>query len=327
MKLLYFTDTHIRGSAPKSRKDNFLETVLRKTEEVFQIAEKKDVDFILHGGDLFDRPDVSIAVVGEFAKVLRDMPRPMYIVSGNHDIFGHNPQTLPRTMLGFLNNLGFLHLLNDRTTILEKGDTRVQVTCAPYRYDMDRDPENAPYIVKEVDKSCDFAIHICHGFLVDKPVHPEIPHTLIGDITDTKADITLAGHLHHGFKTQKIDGKYFINPGALVRISNSLVEMKRMPKVIYIELEKGRDILIEEIYLKSARPAEEVLDRSEIEQHQFKKSKLHEFKEIIDSRGDFNKTDVFALLEEISKHENVPEKVKEEAFNRITQVQMKRENL
>ncbi|MDO5713482.1 MAG: metallophosphoesterase [Tissierellia bacterium] len=325
MKFLYFTDSHIRGTAPKSRKDDFFQTVLNKTREIFRIAKERDVDYMLHGGDLFDRPDISIAVVGEFAKVLMEMPCPLYIVSGNHDIYGHNPKTLSRTMLGFLSNLGFLELLNDKTTILSKGDTKVQITCAPYQFDMDKDPENKPYIVKSVDESCDFAIHICHGFLIDQPMHHGIPHTLISDIIDTKADITLSGHLHHGFKTQYINGKYFINPGAIVRISNSLREIKRRPKVLLLECNKGADIVIEEIYLKSAKPADEVLDRTEIEQHQFKKSKLHDFKEIVDSSGDFHKTDVFALLNEISDHENVPENVKEEAFQRITEVQMKRE--
>ena len=325
MKFIYFTDSHIRGTAPKSRKDDFLQSVLNKFQEVFTTARDLNVDYILHGGDLFDRPDVSIAVMSEFAKILKEIPCPLYIVSGNHDIYGHNPKTLSRTMLGFLDNLGFLKLLNDRITILKKDDTTVQLTCAPYEYDMDRDPTHQVYLVDEVEPECDFSIHICHGFLTDKPVNPAIPHTLVSDIIHTKADLTLAGHLHYGFPTQCVDGKYFMNPGAIVRISNSLKEMTRKPKILFIECNKGHPIEIKEIYLKSAKPADEVLDRTEIEHHQFKKSKLQDFKQLVDSQGDFQKTDVFSLLHEISEHENIPEYVKNEAFKRITEVQMSKD--
>lgn len=41
MRILFFTDTHIRGTNPQNRKDNFVETLFRKLEEVFDIAKKK----------------------------------------------------------------------------------------------------------------------------------------------------------------------------------------------------------------------------------------------------------------------------------------------
>lgn len=65
----------------------------------------EDVDYILHGGDLFDRPDIAISVVSTFAKIFKEAPAPIYIVSGNHDIYGHNPDTLNRTVMGLLCDL------------------------------------------------------------------------------------------------------------------------------------------------------------------------------------------------------------------------------
>ena len=59
MRILFFTDTHIRGTNPQNRKDNFPETLYLKMEEVFDIAKKNNVDILLHGGDIFDRPDNS----------------------------------------------------------------------------------------------------------------------------------------------------------------------------------------------------------------------------------------------------------------------------
>lgn len=319
MKILYFTDTHIRGTNPKNRTDNFLDTLKEKFNEVLEISLKENVDYVLHGGDLFDRPDISVSIVGEFAKILNNFKAPIYVLSGNHDIFGHNPDTINRTMLGLLENTGVINLLNNKTIFLQK-DVKVQLTGFPYIFGMDDDSTISGYIVDKIDSSCDYAIHMTHGFLIDKPFRKEVPHTLIEDIKDTKADITLGAHYHYGFKTTEINGKYFINPGALVRISNSIIEINRKPKVNIIEL--GDKINIREVYLKCAKPGEEVLDRSEMERHKFKGIKFSEFKEIIDSSGDLNNLDIMSILLNISDNENISEDVREEARKRIEKVQI-----
>ena len=320
MKLLYLTDTHIRGTSPKNRLDDYCETLKEKLKEISNIVKEEKIDFVLHGGDLFDRPDVSVSIVSEFAQIFQSFGVPIYIISGNHDIFGHNPDTLDRTMLGLLCNLGIMHLVNYKKIILEKDNLRVQLTGSPYIYSMDELSNRDNYKVTEVDESCKYAIHMTHGFLIDKPFMKEVSHTLIEDIKDTKADITLGGHYHFGFKTVELDNKYFVNPGALIRISNSKIEMKRRPKVDIISL--GKNIHIEERYLKSAKPGEEVLDRSEMERHQFKGIKMAEFKESIEASANYKSLDIFDLLLRISKSENISEEVKSEALKRGEEAQI-----
>ena len=94
MRFLFFTDTHIRGTNPQNRKDNFYNTLQLKIREVFDIARQNDVDIILHGGDIFDRPDISPSLVREFALLLNEYSFPIYAVAGNHDIYGQNPLTI-----------------------------------------------------------------------------------------------------------------------------------------------------------------------------------------------------------------------------------------
>lgn len=320
MKLLYLTDTHIRGTSPKNRLDDYCETLKEKLKEISNIVKEENIDFVLHGGDLFDRPDVSVSIVSEFAQIFQSFGVPIYIISGNHDIFGHNPDTLDRTMLGLLCNLGIMHLVNYKKIILEKDDLRVQLTGSPYIYSMDEITNRDNYKVAEVDESCKYSIHMTHGFLIDKPFIKEVNHTLIEDIRDTKADITLGGHYHFGFKTVELDNKFFVNPGALIRISNSKIEMKRRPKVDIISLDE--DIHIEERYLKSAKSGEEVLDRSEMERHQFKGIKMAEFKESIEASANYKSLDIFDLLLRISKSENISEEVKSEALKRVEEAQI-----
>lgn len=321
MKILYFTDTHIRGTNPKNRLDHFYETLLEKFYEVLLIAKKEKVDYVLHGGDLFDRPDISVSIVGEFSKILNQFPMPIYMISGNHDIFGHNPDTLHRTMLGLIADLEVVQLVNNKKIVLNDGKIKVQLTGSPYTFSIDDKNNRSAYILTDKDADVDYAIHMTHGFLVDKPFMESVPHTLITDILETKADITLAGHYHYGFPTTCIDGKYFVNPGALIRISNSLAEMKRKVKVNILEL--SDQINIREVILRSARPGEEVLDRKEIERHKFKGIKINEFKEIIDSSTNLTNLDIFSLLREISRNENISQKVREEALKRVETAQIK----
>lgn len=322
LKILYFTDTHIRGTTPKNRKDDYVETLEIKFLEVLKIIEDERIDFVIHGGDLFDRPDISVSVVSRFAEILNRIKIPIYMVSGNHDIYGHNPLTVNRTMVGLLDNLGIVNIIDNLgKIILEKGKIKVQLTGQPYIYNID-DPNNRKYyLVEDVDEGINFSIHLVHGMLLDRPFIKGIPFTLIDDIKTTKANITLSGHYHSGFKKTVIDDKYFINPGSIVRITNSLREMERQPQVAIIDLDNTIDIRF--LPLSTAKSGEEVLDRGEIEKNIFQRERLFEFKQTVDNALDFEKMDINDLLIEVSTSEGVSEDVKMEALRRIALVQMK----
>lgn len=322
MRILYFTDTHIRGTSPKNRKDDYVETLENKFFEILKIIEDESIDFVIHGGDLFDRPDISVSIVSRFANILNQIKVPIYMVSGNHDIYGHNPQTVHRTMVGLLNSLNIVNIIDGKGKILlEKDNIKVQLTGQPYIYNID-DPNNREYyLVNSINEDINYSIHLVHGMLLDKPFIKGIPFTLIDDIKSTKADITLSGHYHSGFKKTLIDNKYFINPGSIVRITNSLREIERQPQVALIDLKDKIDIRF--VPLKTAKTGEDVLDRAEIEKNIFQRERLFEFKQTIDDALDFEKMDINDLLIEVSTSEGVSENVKIEALRRITLVQMK----
>lgn len=293
--------------------------------EIVEIIDTNKIDFVLHGGDLFDRPDVSISVTSRFSKILKKIQVPIYMVSGNHDVYGHNPQTINRTVSGLLKELDIYNIINEKEKIiLEKENLRVQVTGQPYIYNIDDTINRDYYIMKDIDDSVKYSIHIVHGMLLDKPFIKGVPYTLVDDIKETKADITLSGHYHSGFKNIVIDGKYFINPGSIVRITNSLKEIERRPKVIIINLDEN--VRIEEIYLKSALNGNLVLDRDEVDKGIYKRERLCEFKQNIDSALNYEKMDINDVLIEVSRTEGLSEEVKVEALKRIAIAQMKGTN-
>ncbi|AYO30532.1 MAG: repair protein SbcD/Mre11 [Thermoanaerobacteraceae bacterium] len=315
MRFLFFTDTHIKGTNPQNRKDNFLETLQKKIKEVLDIAVEKKVDVILHGGDIFDRPDVSPSLVREFVVLLNKYSIPVYAVAGNHDIYGQNPLTVNRTMLGLLDGMGIIKLIQPgEKLIFEDGPRKIQLTGQPYFYGIDGEDKRQSYMV-EKSHDVNFAIHMVHGMLLEKPFFEGMSYTLIEEIVGTQADITLSGHYHTGFNTKVIDGKFFINPGSLVRINNSMNELLRMPKVIIIDINENIDII--ETNLNCALPGDEVLDRTKVQALAFREKKLAEFIQGIYSTGQYNTININKIIEEISRQQNIKEEVVKEALQRI----------
>jgi DNA repair exonuclease SbcCD nuclease subunit len=317
MRLLFLTDDHKRGTTPANRKDNFPDTLAKKLREVAAIAREREVDFILHGGDFYDVPVPAISVCGNFLEIYQQFPAPVLIIPGNHDLFGHNAETLPRTMLGLAARLGIVRMLPPEPLYLTKGSLRLQLTGRGYHHEIDRrdrDPRQ-DYVVQK--RNCDYAIHMVHGMLLDRASFPGPFYTLIEQIWETEADFTLAGHNHLGFPDVLHDGKYFLNPGALARLSNHPLEIRRPVQVIYIDLGGSRPAF-EKIVLRSAPPGEEVLDRSKQEEASFQEERLAGYLAEVKAAGSFERADVRLLVEEIARSGNLEPRVRNEALRRIS---------
>lgn len=316
MKILYMTDTHIRGTSPRSRTDDFEKAIRDKIEEVIEIARSEEVDLVLHGGDLFDRPNLSPAIVRKFARIFRHLPVPLLTIAGNHDIYGHNPATIERTMLGLLDAFGAIRLIHEGERIKwEKDGVTVQISGQPFHYDLDKRDPQMDYCVQN-EHAADYCIHMVHGMLVDRAFSDSVPHTVVHDVWSDSVDVLLTGHYHAGFPLQHRNGKYIVNPGAMARINNHRSEIKRIPQVALLELSKaGIDIRL--IPLQCAKPGQEILDRSYIEQESYRQEKLAEFVQIVDSSADFQSMNIRDIINEISQLHQVEEKVTLEALRRI----------
>jgi DNA repair exonuclease SbcCD nuclease subunit len=324
VKFLYITDTHLRGTTPENRKDDLPETLKEKLTEVVELANEFQVAALLHGGDLFDLANPGLATMGTLLQPLKKLECPIYIVPGNHDIYGQNILTLPRTLLGFLGAMGTVNILGEEPVYLDDGNARVQLTGAAYHYDID-DGSGEKYVVKK--ENCDVAIHLAHGMLLDKNIFPTAAYTLIDAVRDrTEADYTLVGHNHLGFPEVEYNGKWFINPGGLVRLSNHVKEISRIPQVLLIEIE-GNKATHRLIPLKSARPGEEILDRSKAEDTAFRAAQRANFLQAVRASAQTVKTDPYSILDEILKDSKLvgegtlAQAVKDEARRRFAEVE------
>jgi DNA repair protein SbcD/Mre11 len=317
MRLLYVTDTHIRGMAPRSRTDDFQETMGRKLQEVIEIANREKVDAVLHGGDVFDRPNLSPAVVRKFAHLFRQFAVPVYAIAGNHDMYGHNPTTIDRTMLGLLDAFGTLRLIGEGEKILLKKDgVTLQLSGQPFHYDLDKRERKLDYYL-EKEPGADYSLHMVHGMLVDRALPNGVPHTMIGELWEFEhqVDVLLTGHYHLGFPIQHREGKYIANPGALARIHNHPAEISRMPQIVQLDFTEG--IQVKLIPLQTAARGESVLDRSYIEKSAYRQERFADFVQQVRSARDFRQIDVMDIVHDISYLHQIEDTVRMEAQRRI----------
>jgi DNA repair exonuclease SbcCD nuclease subunit len=228
---------------------------------VADIAVSEKADAILHGGDLFDLPTPEFPLVSGCMRILMSVGIPIYAVAGNHDMYAYSPDTLDRTMLGFLSNLNIISLLQPEERLYLSDDrVRVQLTGQHFHHAIDRRDPVLDYCVDKVD--CDFAVHMAHGMLLNKPFFKDTPYTLIEQVAPfTEADVTLGSHAHFGYPEVWAEGKLFINPGSVVRLSHQPVDINRLPRIVVLDFEPT-GLTFRYISLQSARPGREVIDLS-----------------------------------------------------------------
>lgn len=308
-KFIFVGDLHLRGNNPRNRIDDYQTAADNKLREVLRMAGEIQADAILIPGDIWDRPEVSIGVLLHYASILNVSPCPIYTTVGNHDIYGYNLSTYARSSLRLLELLvSDLHVIGMGTTAVGMVDS--YITATPYSSDMDID--GFGYGFNDGNNGYDGTprIHIAHGMLLDhKP--PFDRYTLVDDCK-TDADLILTGHDHTGFGIiKRRDGKIFCNPGALMRMSASINEIERPVQVAVITVDKS-NIDVQLVPLVSAKPGDEVLDRSKIDEAKARQYAMDNFSMLIQTHvGQSATVDINQIVDTIAKQEEyAPEVVK-----------------
>ena len=345
MKFLYFGDLHERPTSPENRLDDYRETVNQKIQEIRELGMKHKVKAFLQPGDFLDKPKFDAAFLSEvisrwgFADIQEDLLGlatgevqiqeistklqnyiPIIGAIGNHELYGNALKSYPKTSLAFLEKIGFIHLPSKERPFIFKDETgfTVAITASHYDTHMD-DPDHIDeYIVEK--KAGDYHIHIVHGFLTDKNMGDLFPHTTVDDIAKkTQADLTITGHDHIGFNLVEVDGKKFVNPGAVIRVKNDVKEIKRRPKVLLIDIEKDKGISVKNIYLKSAPKGEQVLDRSHKVFQQSMSAKLEQIKSLVNKSNVGSGLSITDIIQAISESEHLDESLKNRAIDAVTE--------
>ena len=306
MKILVIGDLHFRATSPRNRKDDYLTTLEEKLLEVWEIAKRERVDVIVQVGDIFHEPVVPIPVLLRAYDVFSKAPLPIKCVIGNHDVFGYNLDTYPKTSLYLLS-----YLASSPVEVWQgKAITGGGVIIFNYAgYSRDNDIEGKGYQVPD-DLSTGCRIAVVHGMLLDHDLPYQASYTNLHKL-ETNADIVITGHDHVGYGVVKrSDGKLFVNPGALMRLTASEAEMTRTVQVAVINTNTRTAELVP---LKRAKPAVEVLDRSKLEDKKERDYAISEFATLIKTGKGVFTQNLDEIVLNLGKEQKVDQNIIEKA--------------
>lgn len=321
LKFLFVEDSHAKVRGPSSRTDNYGETVLRKFAELGEVAKKERVTAIFHAGDLFDGPRIADGFKGDLGRLIRSWGIPMYVVPGNHDLFGYSLASLDNTSLGLFIKHGIVYPLTRATGPVKFTDGKVTIsfTGQEYHVDLDRRDPALDYYVDE-DFFTDYRVLIVHGMLLPKPFHPDQAYTLIDDVpvnTPTSPDLIICGHYHPGWPTEVRGGTTFVNIGSMLRTDAGWDNMNRMPQYGLIEVDHKHGLRVIVRQFQSAERPEIVLDRSARDAANLRAQTLQTFRQNIDQKANLQAMDVVSIMDNIATSEALDVEVRQQALERI----------
>jgi DNA repair exonuclease SbcCD nuclease subunit len=248
MKFLFYTDIHLSGVNPRHRIDDFPRTMLAKLRETYAIAEETGCEFVTFGGDFFNSHRIfSYEVISEAMDVMCDSPLKTYACVGEHDLYGHSPNTYPSSTLAFM-----VRRCANFKILFDPVDLGNVVLHAKHEWENMQESMKRPIDTKRLN------VLLCHELITNKKA--------MFDIIDTKTlnpcpyDVVLSGDLHDGYDVHEVGNTMFCNPGSLAR--RAINDLNRTPQVAIIETEKGQVPYIEIRQLKCAKAGSEVFGES-----------------------------------------------------------------
>lgn len=207
MKILEIQDTHLKSQNPQRRIDKYSEAVLEKIKYLSAYAKEHEVDYIIHGGDVFDNYNISNILLDKLADIVEEYKIPWYIVPGNHDIIGQNWENSNSTSLAHIvRRSKYFHILET----LE--DDNAEIVAYPYYHGM-IEPLKKHGLKRASDK---FSIAVVHGMVTPKKINLPIEHVSIDEL-DTDYDIVFIAHNHEQHKMKISGGTMFYFTGCLGR--------------------------------------------------------------------------------------------------------------
>lgn len=324
MKFIYLNDVHIKGVNPGRRKDVYYVAILKKLMEIGQVIKAEKIDFAVIGGDLFDVPKVSNKLYGQIALLLRSWGVQIFVVPGNHDVYGQNIDTLEHSSLGALSSSGVVKLMirKDSPYYFQKKSEPncplVAITAQEYYNDIDRGI-NCDYEVEPCDPRTDIQMLVVHGMLVDKGFHPDVAHTVMSNVT-TSADVILSSHYHPDNIDKTYNGTRFIKSKSTARLECTKYNVNNKPGYAIIEVnDKGitntfRDYTV-------ADKGEDIFDYEGKQEEVIYKNTLDSYKKSIQDIDVHESNNINDILNKVAHSIKAEQKHIAGAVKRITAAQ------
>ncbi len=301
-KILYMQDFHLLGKSPENRKDNYLQSMLLKFDEILQIAKKEKVDFILDGGDFLESPIIANTIIDEILDRIEEKKIPFYMLYGNHCEIGHNIENSKGTSLAHMfrrsKYVNYLDIMETEEYYIE--GLEYKHNCEQLILDkglFHNQPKNK------------LTIAIVHALITEKPLPYSAMHVYYKDIK-SNFDYILVAHNHHPFEFN-IGNTKILDIGCIGR--RKVDEADLIPTVALIDTNLRQ---IEGIELTSAKKGVEVFNLEKVAQKKLYEGEIDKFIKSLDSTK-FQSLDLRGLIELLAKENEIEKEVKDEVIKRI----------
>lgn len=286
MRILTHTDIHQADKAPRSRTDNWTETISAKLKQIAELAKKHDA-YAVCAGDVFNFKAASKnshALVKRTIEDYRQFPNCVPVAAGSHDFPYSDVARLDSQPLGVLEAAGVIKLVN-----YEAGEN-VEVPCEGGKVRIIGFPDNNKWSLEkfeQIDEYDGFTIVLAHAF-ASLDGGDFFGHKVLSyhDLKKFPVDIWVFGHWHIDQEIEILENnnqdRVFVNVGAISRGSYSYENIRRNPAVGLVEFGFDKDgkkeiTKVEKIPLKVAS-FEDVFD---VEKHENIKRKDKEISEFV----------------------------------------------
>jgi DNA repair exonuclease SbcCD nuclease subunit len=234
MRVLALSDTHfgyMYGNTARARKQS-IEIMLTAFERTLEIAQNKDVELVLHGGDMFNRSRPPKDVISKAYKIIEKFTETgikFVAIPGNHD-----KSNLPETLLSHFNK--DLFLVN-RLTRLDFDE--ISILAFPFELE---DPKRTLKKIRgEIGKHPQKSfIVLCHQLFDGAKFGPHQytfrnrKDTLLTQMFPNNAKLFISGHIH---RSQKLQNDRVWYTGSTER--TSFMEAIEPKGCLFIKIEKN----------------------------------------------------------------------------------------
>lgn len=289
VSFLFRTDTHVSDRSPVSWKGDYPAEIWSSLEQIKQLAKSREATAVLDGGDYFHVKTArrtSHAAISRTASIHRAYSCPVFCVEGNHDLEHNNLDSVAYQPLGVLYSCGvFQHL---RDAVFDDGSLRVRVVGVPYH------PRRTLGELLRIQKQPgdDYLVAVVHALASEDP--PPRVEEFFGEpvfryselVTADGPDVWCFGHWHRDQGIVEINGKRFVNQGAVSRGSLTKENTERTPKVSLVEF-TPTGLFTEELALAVA-PAVDVFDMERKERAETEARSIDSFIELLQADAAFD---------------------------------------
>ena len=254
MRFGFYTDLHLAGVNPRHRTDDFPRTLLNKLEEIYKTAEAENCEFMAFGGDFFNTHRVfSYELIGDAMDIICESKLFTFGCIGEHDLYGHSPDSLPSSTLAF-----FVRRCPQFNLLLHPAEIAGSNVVLHGKHEWEPVASiNGEGHKLDPDK---YNILVCHELITNRHAPFDVTHT--DTLADSPFDLVVSGDLHQGYSPHEVNGTWFCNPGSIARRNTSDTWH---PSMAIIDIEKGIPPVFNIVKLKCAKPHDEVFGESIVE--------------------------------------------------------------